>query len=69
MRTIPLKNVTAPASPRVKDRFGTEVSQENRRLGGVTPRLLGSYPESPARLLPRSHALRSLAGATKRKLK
>lgn len=41
-------------SKKVPDRFGTEVSQEGRRLTGVTPRLLKSYPESPARLLPRA---------------
>lgn len=49
------------------DHFSQEVSGENRRLLGVTPKLLGSYPESPARLLPRNRGLKALAGATRRK--
>ena len=47
--------------------FSEEVAGENRRLLGITPKLLGSYPESPARMLPRNRGLKALAGATKRK--
>ena len=44
----------------VRGKWGTEIRQENRRLTGVTPHLLGAYTGSPARLLPRSHALSGL---------
>lgn len=44
----------------VPDHFPSEVTQENRRLTGVTPRLLKSFPESPARYLPRAKGLRGL---------
>jgi len=44
-------------TPKISGRFRTEVSQENRRLTGVTPRLIKAYQESPARFLPRSKSL------------
>jgi len=66
--TIKLKGITAPASPtKMQDHWGSTISQENRRVTGVTPRAIGLYPTNPARLLPKSKAFKNLAGATKRK--
>ena len=51
----------------VRDRFGTEISQETRRLLGVTPKLLEAYSESPAKFLPKGRGLKQMMGATRRK--
>ena len=51
--------------PKVSDRFPAEVSQENRRLTGVTPKLVKGYQESPARFLPRAHFGSMLKAARK----
>ena len=66
--TIKLKGVTSPAAPtKMQDHWGSLVAQTNRRVTGVTPKAIGLYPSNPARLLPKSRAFKSLAGATKRK--
>lgn len=44
------------------DHYDSEIRMQNRRLTGVTPKVLGSYGESPARWLKRTSALRMGAG-------
>jgi hypothetical protein len=58
-------NLSKP--PRVSDLYPKLVSQETRRLTSVTPRLLKSFQESPARFLPRAKALTIKAMAGPRK--
>ena len=53
------------AKAKVSDHYPTEISQEQRRLTGVTRSLLHGYQESPARFLPKTKALQGLAGATR----
>ncbi len=53
------------SSTKVPDHYGTLVSQESRRLTGVTPKLTRAYTESPARFLPKANGLRGLARARK----
>jgi hypothetical protein len=65
---IPKLNPVRPQGNNLQDvggRWGQEIIQENRRVTGVTPKLIGSYLGSPARLIPRSHALRALGKAKK----
>ena len=45
--------------------FQTEQKQENRRVTGVTPKLLQAYDQSPARYLKRTSSLR-LSGQGKK---
>ena len=47
------------------NRAPTEVAQQTRRVTGVTPKIIGSYVESPARYIKRS---RELAGVKRRKV-
>lgn len=44
------------------DRYDTEIRMQNRRLTGVTPKLLEAYGQSPARYLKRTNSLRVSAG-------
>ena len=59
-----LPKIPQLAVPRVKDKFPSEIKMQDRRTTGITPHLLGSYPEQPARMVPRSKEfnLRGLAG-------
>lgn len=54
--------MTIPRPPRIKphrvtDRYLAEVKQQTPRLTGVTPGLLRSFSESPAKFLPRAKGL------------
>lgn len=53
-----MKNFFKPFKPKkvkgVADHYPAEVTQENRRLTGNTPRKLKAFAESPARFLPRA---------------
>ena len=61
--TVPMGH--GPAVPGVRDRFGTEVRQENRRTMDIVPSVTHPFAESPARMLPRSHSLQGMARAKK----
>ena len=66
----PMKLVAAPkslptASLKISDKWPTEIRQQNRRITGATPKLLGAYQESPARFIKRTSSLRVQAGARK----
>ncbi len=45
------------AASKVADSWKSEVAQQNRRIGGVTPKVLRSYAEAPAKYIPRSRGL------------
>lgn len=49
-----------PVKPSTRDPFMTTVSQDTRRIGGVTPKLVESYQERPPRFIKRTSALRTL---------
>lgn len=65
VKTYKLKIPKAPTVKTMANRFPTTVNQETRRLGGVTPKLLESYGNTPARFLKRTSSLRVSAGAHK----
>lgn len=60
---LKLPKLKLPSSTQVSDRWPAEVSQQTRRITGVTPRVVRSYQEAPARFIPRSRGLlKSLGG-------
>lgn len=66
MATFPklkLPKLKSPSSTQVSDRWPAEVAQQQRRITGVTPRVVRSYQEAPAKFIPRSRGLlKSLGG-------
>lgn len=55
-----------PAPKSTPSHFGSEVSQQTRRITGVTPKILHGFQETPAKWIPKSRAfLKSLAGGKK----
>jgi len=46
-----------PPASKVSDRWPAEVAQQNRRITGVTPRVVRAFQESPAKFIPRSRGL------------
>ena len=54
---------------RVPDHLSQEVKTEFRRTTGITPRMLGAFPESPARLLPKTKGLKALGSSGRSKAK
>lgn len=57
------------AGMRLSDLFPSEVRLQDRRLEGITPKMLRAY-KNPARLLPKAKAtIKSLTGASKVKIK
>lgn len=54
-------NLSLSKPKKVRDGFPAEVSQENRRITGVTPRRLKAFAETPAKWIPKA-SLKSLMG-------
>lgn len=46
-----------PPASKVSDRWPAQIMQQNRRITGVTPRVVRSYQEAPAKFIPRSRGL------------
>ncbi len=60
---LKLPKLKLPSSTKVSDRWPAEVSQQTRRITGVTPKVVRNYAEAPAKFIPRSRGLlKSLGG-------